>query len=79
MYQLFMIHSGKPGQDASLANPEKAYGHLMNAIYNGVTYFDDAVKFFEENYAVLVPLYVKTKNLPIEVKAETEKDIKNMH
>lgn len=77
MYQLFLIYSGK--EDASLKNAEKAYEYLMLAIYNGVTYFDEAVSFFTENYSVLGPLYVKSKNLPVEVKAETEKDIKNMH
>ena len=77
MYQLFLIYSGK--EDASMKNPEKAYDYLMQAIYNGVTYFDDAVSYFVENYAVLAPVYVKSKNLPVEVKPENEKDIKNMH
>jgi len=62
-----------------LKNPEKAYGYLMSAIFVGVTYFDDATNYFEEHYSILAPLYVKTKNLPIEVKEDTEKDIKNMH
>ena len=79
MYQLYVIYSGKEGQDQSLKNPEKAYGYLMSAIFVGVTYFDDANQFFEENYDVLAPLYIKTKNLPIEVKPENKKDIKNMH
>lgn len=77
MYQLFLIYSGK--EDASMKNPEKAYEYLMQAIYNGVTYFDEAISYFEENYAVLAPVYVKSKNLPVEVKPENEKDIKNMH
>lgn len=79
MYQLYLIYSGKQGQDASFKNPEKAYEYLMNAIFNGVTYFDEATEFFVENFNVLAPIYVKSKNLPVEVKAETEKDIKNMH
>ena len=77
MYQLFLIYSGK--EDASLKNAEKAYEYLMRAIFNGVTYFDEAVSFFEENYSVLAPLYVKSKGLPVEVKPDNEKDIKNMH
>jgi TPR repeat protein len=77
MYQLYMIYSGK--EESSMKNPEKAYDYLMQAIFNGVTYFDDAVSFFVENYAVLAPVYVKGKNLPVEVKPENEKDIKNMH
>lgn len=77
MYQLFLIYSGK--EDSSLKDAEKAYEYLMLAIFNGVTYFDEAVSFFVENYSVLGPLYVKSKNLPVEVKSETEKDIKNMH
>jgi len=77
MYQLYLIYSGKG--DASQKNPEKAYEYLMRAIHNGVTYFDEAVSYFVENYAVLAPLYVKSKNLSIEVNAESEKDIKNMH
>lgn len=79
LYQLYIIHSGKEGQDASLKNPEKAYEYLMTAIFNGVTYFDEVLAFFVDNYSVLAPIYVKSKNLPIEVNAETEKDIKNMH
>ena len=79
MYQLFLIHSGKEGQDASKKNPEVAYTNLMNAICNGVTYFDEAVQFFNDNYDVLAPVYVKSKGLPVEVKKETENDIKNMH
>ena len=63
----------------SMKNPEKAYEYLMQAIFNGVTYFDEATQFFNDNYSVLAPLYVKNKGLPIEVKAETEKDVKNMH
>lgn len=77
MYQLYLIYSGKG--DASAKNPEKAYEYLMRAIHNGVTYFDEAVSFFVENYAVLAPIYVKSKNLSIELNAESEKDIKNMH
>jgi hypothetical protein len=51
----------------------------MQGIYNGVTYFDEAIQFFSDNYSVLAPIYIKTKNLPVEVKPENEKDIKNMH
>lgn len=64
---------------AALKNAEKAYDYLMQAIFNGVTYFDEAVSFFVDNYSVLAPIYVKSKSLPVEVKAESEKDIKNMH
>lgn len=68
MYQLFIIHSGKEGQDASMKNAVKAYDHLMEAIINGVTFFDEAISYFKANYDELAPHYVKTKSLPVEVK-----------
>jgi hypothetical protein len=57
----------------------KAYEYLMTGIFNGVTYFEEVIEYFVANYNALAPLYVKTKNLKIEVNADTEKDIKNMH
>jgi hypothetical protein len=51
----------------------------MSGIFNGVTFFEEAIEFFVANYKVLAPIYVKSKNLTIEVNDDTEKDIKNMH
>lgn len=76
LYQLFLIHNGK---EEKYKNIEKAYEYILKAIKVGVTYFDEAILFFQENYDVLAPIYVKTKGLPVEVKAETKKDILNMH
>lgn len=59
--------------------PDVAYSYLLEAITSGVTYFDEAVKYFKEHYDLLAPIYVKNKNLPVEVKDETKKDILNMH
>jgi hypothetical protein len=49
-----------------------AYGHLMNALMNGITYFDELVQYFKDNYDVLAPEYIKQKKLPIDIKAETK-------
>jgi hypothetical protein len=58
---------------------ELAYSYLIKAITVGVTFFDEAISFFKENYDVLAPIYVKNKSLPVEVKEETTQDILNMH
>jgi hypothetical protein len=67
-----LIHSGKEGQDASLKNAVKAYDYLMDAIINGVTFFDDAIAFFKDNYDALAPHYVQLKKLPVEVKDDNK-------
>ena len=41
--------------------------------------FDEAIAYFKEHYTILAPIYVASKKLPIEVKPDTEQDIKNMH
>jgi hypothetical protein len=79
MYQLFLLHSGKEDQPQELKDVQLAYDYLIKAICSGVTYFDDAVAFFKENFAVLAPTYIKIKKLDVEIKPETEKDILNMH
>lgn len=79
MYQLFIIHSGKEGQDASHKDAVKAYDYLMDAIINGVTFFDEAISFFKANYEQIAPHYVKAKKLPVEVKEESKQEILNMH
>jgi hypothetical protein len=79
MYQLFTIYSGKEGQDASHKNAVLAYDYLMEAIINGVTFFDEAISFFKANFEDLAPHYVKAKALPVEVKEETKQEILNMH
>jgi len=79
LYQLFMIYSGKDGQEAWLKNPTKAYGYLIDSMLRGVTYFDEIVAYFKANYDELAPLFVKQKSLPIEINESTKKDIMNMH
>jgi hypothetical protein len=74
-----MLYSGNEGRPQELKNPEKAYNWLMKGIFSGCTMFDEAMEYFKTNYAILAPIYVGGKKLPIEVKSETENDIKNMH
>jgi len=31
----------------------------MNALINGITYFDEIVAYFKENFDVLAPVYVE--------------------
>lgn len=69
---MYLIHSGKEGQEDDKKNPVVAYGHLMNALMNGITYFDELIQYFKDNYDVLAPEYIKQKKLPIEIKAETK-------
>jgi len=57
----------------------KAYDYLMEAIINGVTFFDEALSFFKANYDDLAQHYVTSKKLPVEVKSETKQEILNMH
>jgi len=52
---------------------------LLDGIKRGVTYFDEAIIFFKQNYDELAPVYVKAKNLGLEVNEDTKKDILNMH
>lgn len=44
----------------------------MNALINGITYFDEVIQYFKDNFDVLAPHYVKAKKLPVEVKDETK-------
>ena len=80
MFQLYLLHSGKEGMpQKKLKNPEKAYNWLIKGIFGGCTMFDEAITFFKQHYAILAPIYVASKKLPIEVTPETEQDILNMH
>ena len=58
-FQLYLIYSGKDGQDAALKDPVKAYNYLMSAIIRGVTYFDELLALFAANYDQLAPVYLK--------------------
>jgi len=78
-FQLYLIHSGKEGQDAALKNATKAYHYLMEAIIRGVTYFDELLALFAANYAELAPVYIKEKGIDVEIKEDNKKDILNMH
>ena len=71
-FQLYLIYSGKDGQDKALKNPIKAYNFLMSAIIRGVTYFDELLALFASNYAELAPTYLKMKNIQIEIKDENK-------
>mmetsp|Transcript_5537 Transcript_5537/g.8699 ORF Transcript_5537/g.8699 Transcript_5537/m.8699 type:complete len:296 (+) Transcript_5537:118-1005(+) len=77
LYQLYLIFSGVKAE--SKKDIPTAYNYLMEAIKVGVTYFEEAIKFFKENYDALAPVYVNSKGLPFEVKEENKKDILNMH
>ena len=79
LYQLYIIHSGKEGQDQSLKNPIKAYNYLMDAVLRGGTYWDELVAFFKNNYSELAHDFVRAKKFNVEVNESTEKDILNMH
>ena len=72
MYQLYLIHSGKEGQEDDKKDPVKAYNYLMNALINGITYFDEIIQFFKDEYDALAPVYVKSKKLPVEINADTK-------
>jgi TPR repeat protein len=65
MYQLFLIHSGNEGYDPSLKKPENAYIYLLRSLSYGVNSFDEAAKYFNDHYAILAPVYVFSKSLPI--------------
>ena len=76
-YQLYLIHSCKEGQSQVLQDPIKAYGHLMNAIFRGATFFDEAVTMFKDNYDALVDNFISTNGLIIQ-KEDTEESRNNI-
>jgi len=43
---MYLIHSGKDGQEDNRKNPVLAYKYLLDAICCGVTYFDEIKAFF---------------------------------
>jgi hypothetical protein len=47
------------GKEKEHLNLELAYDCLINAIIRGVTYFDEAIRFFKDNYDVLASIYIK--------------------
>ena len=79
LYQLFLIYSGREGQDQKLANFDTAYNYLMRALQYGVTQYEDAIAYFKQHYSELAPSFVRTKKLPLEINQETQVDILNMH
>ena len=52
---------------------------MLNALYRGVTFFDEVIAFFAANLKVLAPEFIKMKGLTIELKDDNHKDIQNMH
>jgi len=44
-----------------------------------VSFFDEAIAYFNDNYDVLAPIFVRQNNLDIELTDDTRKDILNMH
>jgi hypothetical protein len=50
----------------------KAYNWLFKALVNGITYFEEIVQFFKDEFDAVAPEYVKAKKLPIEIKADTK-------
>lgn len=79
MYQLYLIHSGKPGEDEKMTDVVTAYNHLMKSLQYGVTNYDEAIAYFKQHYNELAPVFVRTKKLPLEVNKDTQVDILNMH
>jgi hypothetical protein len=55
-----------------LKNPQKAYRYLMNAVFRGVTFFDEVVAFFAANYKELAPEFLKMKSLGVEATQEKQ-------
>ena len=75
-----MIKSGKDGQDANFKDVEDSYHWLCKGIKNGATFFDEAIKYFEEHFDVLAPIYLKQKKLDIDASDESKKkEIINLH
>jgi len=72
LYQLYLIHSGKEGQSEAHKDVQKAYNYLMGAVTSGVTYFEEIINYFKDNYAALSPNFMKSKNVPEELQQEAE-------
>jgi len=51
----------------------------MAGVLRGVTYFDEVIAFFKDNYDELAPAFVKAKNLPVQINNDSKKEILNMH
>lgn len=79
MYQLFLIQSGREGQDPKYKNVAEAYKWLIRGTQNGATFFDDANAFFKEHYDALAPAFVDLKKLGLTVEEKNKADIMNMH
>jgi TPR repeat protein len=79
MYQLFLIMSGKEGEDEKLFNPEVAYKSLVSCLEYGVTYYEECQKYFRQHYDQLAPGFIKERKVPIELKEENKEDICKMH
>jgi len=47
----------------------------MNAVYRGVTYFEEVIAFFTANFNELAPEFLKMKNQNMEITDENKKDI----
>lgn len=63
-----MIHSGKEGQDQKYKDVKTAYRYLLDAIYSGVTYFDEIKSFFKDNVDVLADEFAKNNpHLPLDM------------
>lgn len=78
-FQLYMIFSGKEGQDVAMKDCPRAYNYLMNSIYRGITIQDEAIAFFAVNYKVLAPEFIKIQKLDVKVTDDNQKEIMNMH
>ena len=81
-YQLYLIHSGKEGQSPELKDAVKAYRFLMNAIYRGATFFEEAISFFKSNYKELAAEFIRINSLTLASQDDSEEsknNIINMH
>lgn len=78
MYQMYLIHSGTPGQDEKYKDPVKAYRFLLDAIYTGVTYFDEIKAYFSLHVDALKDTFSKN-NPHLTLDLNNNDDIKARH
>ena len=82
-FQLYLIHSGKQGQEDDRKDPVKAYRYLLNAIFRGVTYFDEATAFFSTHFDELAREFINMRGYTItldeKITAEQKQEVLKIH
>ena len=74
-FQLFMLYSTVDEKK----NVEQAYRQLMVAVQRGVTYFDQLHTYFQENIAVLGPVFCQIKAPPASIDRSDNAQLTNLH